>query len=93
MMAKFLVLREGMLRKEGYGPKVASSDFFPMIIEAELNCDYGMPLYEYVLERALDSISEGYRSNYKYVIVPMHDAVVLKRRPVQQYEYIGEPFK
>lgn len=85
MNSKFLVCRQDALRPAGY---IRSSNHFPMIVE--MSYEDANP--EQILRKALDSISEDYNPNYKYVVVPMQEAVVVQFKRRRQYDVVVENY-
>lgn len=79
-MYKYLVCRLDAIRPAG---TIRNSNHFPMVVKS----NYPRTV-EQILDKALDSISDGYRPNYEYLIVSLDDSKVIRLRPPKpQFEY------
>lgn len=85
-MAKYLVLRMESITPAGT-VRNRNSNHFPMIVETHSVHS------EQILEQALDSINEGYRTEYEYLIVLLTDnAKVVSRKPKREYVTVVRDF-
>lgn len=88
---KYLVCRTDSIRPAG---TIKNSNHFPMVVEVHEGDWDGTDWAEIVLRMALNSINEGYQTRYSYTIVPMTEAVVIQRRPVEpEYRYVMTPWR
>lgn len=80
-MPKYLVCRLEAIRPAG---TMRSSNHFPLIVTLPRlhGIEYSA---EEILEKALDSINEGYRPNYEYIVMPIVDAKVVAVKPRRDY--------
>lgn len=84
-MYKYLVVRQSCLynKNDGLRQRMQHTEYWPMIVEMPLGT-YHTP--EEVVRVALDSINEGYRPNYEYVVVLMNSAKIVSfRKPEPEY--------
>lgn len=84
---KYLVCRLDAVRPNGH---MRTSHFFPMVVDVEDSSLYKTNNDEFIVRKALDTISQGYVGKYEYIVVPLDQARVVSFKPIPQPSYMVE---
>lgn len=82
MNRRYLVCRKDAIR--GSSREMISNSCFPILVEYD-SCP-GDDSAESIVRKAFDTINQGYIGMHEYIVIPMHDALLVSFRPKANYE-------